>query len=202
MLLLLCMVAWVVQFIHGGLDPSRVPMNDFSGYGQVMSTVVFNWGFLTTVPSWLNEKRPDVNISRATWVSIVLSLVIFLILGFGGGMGLEPNGENLLAAINDPSAPNILLTSQIATYIFPIAALLSGIPVFSIIIRYNLINEGVHPLPANLFAVVFPWAVALFFCESRRSRLRWPCATRARLMCAFSSVLPTHRPPSTLLPTS
>ena len=46
---------------------------------------------------------------------------------------------------------------------FPIAALLSGIPVFSIIIRYNLINEGVPKLWANLFAVLFPWAVSLFF---------------------------------------
>ena len=46
---------------------------------------------------------------------------------------------------------------------FPIAALLSGIPVFSIIIRYNLINEGVPKLWANMFAVVFPWAVSLFF---------------------------------------
>ena len=80
----------------------------------MLSTVIFNWGFLTTVPSWLNEKRPDVSVSRATWVSILLSLVIFLILGFGGGMGLDlPNGENLLAALNDPDAPNILLTSQV-----------------------------------------------------------------------------------------
>ena len=173
MLLLLCMVAWVVQFLYAGLNTARVPVNDFTGYGQVrdstppsltwltriaaracacdvylcrrntrwsrplaprpptphappahhpsptcvwqvLSTVIFNWGFLTTVPSWLNEKRPDVSVSRATWVSILLSLVIFLILGFGGGMGLDlPNGENLLAALNDPDAPNILLTSQV-----------------------------------------------------------------------------------------
>jgi hypothetical protein len=109
-----------VQFFHSGLDTSRVPVNDFSGYGpvsayerggtvtrwlrpwtservaagpatplrslwvrlgniarvpttpcrplviplpptaQMLSTVVFNWGYLTTVPSWLNEKSPNV----------------------------------------------------------------------------------------------------------------------------------------------
>jgi hypothetical protein len=52
-----------------------------------------------------------------------------------------------------PVEPRALPPPQIATYVFPIAALLSGIPVFSIIIRYNLVREGVHPLIANLFAV-------------------------------------------------
>ncbi len=44
------------------------------------------------------------------------------------------------------------------------AALLTGIPVMSVIVRYNLVeNDICGKLPANLFAVVFPWFVALFF---------------------------------------
>jgi hypothetical protein len=27
--------AWVVQFFYSGLEPSRVPVNNFSGYGPV-----------------------------------------------------------------------------------------------------------------------------------------------------------------------
>ena len=47
---------------------------------------------------------------------------------------------------------------------FAPAALITGIPVFSIIIRYNLLeNKICGPLPANLFAVVLPWVLALFF---------------------------------------
>ena len=34
-LLLLCMLAWTVQFFYSGINVSNVPVNDFSGYGQV-----------------------------------------------------------------------------------------------------------------------------------------------------------------------
>jgi hypothetical protein len=58
----------------------------------------------------------------------------------------------------------IQLYAKVATYLFPPAALLTSIPVFSVIIRYNLIeNEICGKIPANLFAVVFPWIAALFF---------------------------------------
>ena len=163
-LLCLCVVAWGIQFMYGGLQPSRMPAVVSSGFGPVLSTVVFNFGFITTVPSWLNEKAPGVGVATSTWVSIALSTAMFMVLGLLGGLGMDyPNGEDLLAAINDPSQPRILLISQIATYIFPIAALVSGIPVFAIIIRYNLVREGVPKLLANLFAVILPWAVAVFF---------------------------------------
>lgn len=59
------------------------------------------------------------------------------------------------------AAPNVLLAAKIASYVFAPVALLSGIPVFSVIIRYNLVNEGWPKWAANLFAVVFPWVVAL-----------------------------------------
>jgi hypothetical protein len=51
-------------------------------------------------------------------------------------------------------------------FVFPIANIMTSIPVFSIIIRYNLLQlHGVH-VPvwvANLFAVVLPWICSLFF---------------------------------------
>ena len=114
-LLLLCIVAWTVQFCYGGMTPANVPVNDFSGYGQVLSTVIFNFGFLTTVPSWLNEKSSKVSVSTASWVSILLSAIMFLILGFMGGMSLPAGStEDLLAALNDPATPNVLLISQVS----------------------------------------------------------------------------------------
>ena len=32
------MVAWVVQFLYAGLNTARVPVNDFTGYGQVRAS--------------------------------------------------------------------------------------------------------------------------------------------------------------------
>jgi hypothetical protein len=58
----------------------------------------------------------------------------------------------------------VQLYGKVGTYLFSPAALLTGIPVFSVIIRYNLVENNIcGPLPANLFAVVFPWIAALFF---------------------------------------
>jgi hypothetical protein len=164
-LLVFCIFAWVAQFFSTGLSASNMPVNDFSGWGPVLSTVVFNFGFMSTIPSWLNEKAPHVSVAKASWVSVVISGVMFLVLGIFGGYSLNVgNNLDLLAGIvglEESSA--IHTTAVVACYIFPTAALLSGIPVFSIIVRYNLLSEGVPAIWANLFAVVFPWVVALAF---------------------------------------
>ena len=68
-------------------------------------------------------------------------------------------GQDLLAAVSTSPVSNA--ASLAATYLFPIVALLSGIPVFSIIVRYNLMENGVGKAWANLWAVFFPWAAAL-----------------------------------------
>ena len=142
------------------------------------------------IPSWLNEKKKGVSVPKTITLSVAVSFVLFMILGIFGGLSLQyPGGEDLLAAImQGTGAPDILLTSRIACYIFPYVACLSGIPVFSIIIRlgsgegklcqiptpeplprlphccrYNLLNEGVPLIWANLFAVVLPWILSLFF---------------------------------------
>ncbi len=66
---------WMVQFFVIGLDFSRVPMvgtfsklrnrrSDHFPIGKnqagVLGTLVFNYAFVVTVPSWVNEKVPRV----------------------------------------------------------------------------------------------------------------------------------------------
>jgi len=190
-LLLGCILAWVVQFGVSGLDITRMPAVKWSGMGAVIPTVVFNWGFLTTLPSWLNEKNPNVSVAKATWVSIIISGIMFILLGILGGLALDyPGGEDLLAAIDDPHTPNVFLISKIATYVFPSAALLSGIPVFSIIIRYNLLeNHIMNKFWANIFAVIFPWVVSLAFYAGNAlgSLINWSSAI---LFVGLNFVLP------------
>lgn len=69
------------------------------------------------------------------------------------------SGQDLLAAVS--ASPISNGASLAASYLFPIVALLSGIPVFSIIVRYNLMENGVRKTWANFWAVFFPWAAAL-----------------------------------------
>lgn len=47
-------------------------------------------------------------------------------------------------------------------YIFPLAVLVTSIPIYSIIIRYNLLENRIcGKVLANVFAVIFPWVAAL-----------------------------------------
>lgn len=135
--LLCCMVIWTVQFFYTGLDPGRVPVYSGShgGIGAVVSTVIFNYGFIITLPSWINERMDDVPVGRSIWASVFSATSMFLVLGFLGGMGISITGkQDFLSALNDPEN-NVFAASLVAAYVFPLAALLTGIPVYSIIIR-------------------------------------------------------------------
>ena len=43
---------------------------------------------------------------------------------------------------------------------FPVVAVVSSIPVFSIVVKYNMIENGFSPTVGFLWGVVFPWVVA------------------------------------------
>jgi amino acid permease len=60
---IICIVVWVANFVAMGLHPEFVPLfgTDGSDYEGWLSTVLFNYGFVATIPSWLNEKRPSVS---------------------------------------------------------------------------------------------------------------------------------------------
>lgn len=52
---MLIFVEWFINFFITGLDLHRTPLIT-SNVGQVLGTVIFNYGFVITVPSWVNEK--------------------------------------------------------------------------------------------------------------------------------------------------
>jgi len=187
-----CMITWVVQFVFvSGLQPAFLPAVFDKGMGVVIPTVAFNWAFITTMPSWLNEKGPKVSVARSMWSGIAIGFAMFVALGVLGGMAIDFSaGDDLLAALNDPGTPNIMPVSKIMTYIFAPCSLLTGIPVFSIIIRYNLLeNRIMSKLWANLFAVVLPWVVALLFFPGNALAplIQW---SSALLFVALNFILP------------
>jgi hypothetical protein len=187
-----CMVTWVIQFVFvSGLQPAFLPAVYDKGMGVVIPTVAFNWAFITTMPSWLNEKGPKVSVARSMWSGIAIGFTMFVALGVLGGMAIDFSaGDDLLAALNDPGTPNIMPVSKIMTYIFAPCSLLTGIPVFSIIIRYNLLeNHIMSKLWANLFAVVLPWVVALLFFPGNALAplIQW---SSALLFVALNFILP------------
>jgi len=175
-----------------------IPMiNDAAGFGSqagVLGTILFNFGFVTTVPSWVNEKKPEVSVNKTVWMSTALCLVIFYVIGIPGAAAFKyylagPATNNCAYGIdtgdpgncvqdlmelilgNDangtalaPSAwadhPGSRRLMHLSVYLFPIVAILSSIPVFSIVIKYNCIENGFSKRFATLWGVIFPWVAA------------------------------------------
>lgn len=99
--------------------------------------------------------------NKTVWLATSVSTVLFVIVGWLGALAfaLPPDGSvNILQAIESngfvppymcrlhvctcSSTGFLHIVSQICVYLFPAVVLLSGIPVASIIIRYNLIQSG------------------------------------------------------------
>jgi hypothetical protein len=157
-----CIFIWMAQWISDGLHSERLPTSNTDGFPMVLSTVIFNYGFVATVPSWLNEKGPRVNVVSANVVAVVFATFLYMVLGVFGGLGLPLGSPDVQSAIE--GSHSAWTVSKVATYIFPIANLMSSIPVFAILIRYNLMNSGIcSKRVANIFAVLLPWVLALFF---------------------------------------
>ena len=83
---------------------------------------------MIAVPSWLNEKRPDVNVSRVLWASVVFSTLLFLMLGMKGATSYNWASCDILSLLDSPNSQAWDIT-LVANDVFPLAALLSGIPV-------------------------------------------------------------------------
>ncbi len=53
--LIFIFVEWFVTFFIKGIDLSRVSFFS-NNQSQVLGTIIFNYAFVITVPSWINEK--------------------------------------------------------------------------------------------------------------------------------------------------
>lgn len=158
----LLLFEWVVTFFVRGLHAEALPaFAPGKGQAPVLGQTMLNYAFIMTVPSWCNEKRRSSNVNKVIWSSVGISTFFFLATAFLGALsfpGLQ--GSDILTAIDRSSDGSIF--SQISVYLFPLIAVASSIPVFSIIVRYNLIENGIcGPRLANVFAVVLPWVLAV-----------------------------------------
>jgi len=165
---MLIAIEWFAFFSWRGLDLKRVPFwgNNQSG---VLGTIIFNYAYVVSVPSWVNEKKEGVSINKSLWGASLLSTSLFIIIGIMGAWCYEfdNDGQDLLDVINTSALTHtdvFRIISRVTVYLFPIVTQLSGIPVFSIIIRYNLLeNQICGKFWANIWAVIFPWVVAVPF---------------------------------------
>jgi len=163
--MLIIVTSWVVIFCILGLKEVNLPaFGQFSGIAQIMGNAMFNYAFVTTIPSWVNESKPTVNINRSLWISTAASTVIFVIIGVFGALAFSnmSAASDILSLINTSSKSNVFF--RFSVYLFPFIVLASTIPVFSIVVRYNLLQGNFCSKPvANFFAVILPWIIVIPF---------------------------------------
>jgi len=165
---MLIAIEWFCFFSWRGFTLSNVPFFAYN-QSQVLGTIIFNYAYVISIPSWVNEKKEGVSINKSLWGASILSTSLFIVIGIMGAWSYNFNndGQDLLDVINSsalqhPDAFRII--SRVTVYLFPIVTQLSGIPVFSIIIRYNLLeNKICSKFWANIWAVIFPWVIAVPF---------------------------------------
>jgi hypothetical protein len=164
--MILIFVEWFVNFFIIGLETSHVPAFS-TNLSQVLGTVIFNYAFVITIPSWINEKKQGVGINKSVWIATSISTVFYLAIGFFGAWSLsfDQQQDILDGIVVQAHGPKWLhVVSKVCVYLFPIVVLLSSIPVFSIIIRYNLVeNKICRKSIANFWAVIFPWILLSCF---------------------------------------
>ncbi|KAF9115503.1 hypothetical protein BGX27_007518, partial [Mortierella sp. AM989] len=159
-LIILIVLQWIVTFCTHGLETTLVPAVG-SDISQTFGTILFNYAFITTVPSWANAKQPSVSIHKTITWGVGITTTIYITIAILGGMAYQiPSNSSLIQAIS--SSPDATVLSQIGGYTFPIAALITSIPINTIVIRYNLIQSGAcNMLWANIFSGLLPWLVAI-----------------------------------------
>ena len=198
LLTFVCVGVWVLNFCAIGLKssllPAFAPASD-TGYLLLLPAILFNYGFVNTIPSWINEKRKDVRVDVTLWGAQGLASVQYVLIAVFGGLAIDfSDGVDITARMNDPKQHGVWLASRIMTFVFPLANILTSIPVFSIIIRYNLLQlEGVR-MPvwfANAVAVFAPWVVAvpLYSGNQVNTLITWSSAILFTLMNLLLPVL-------------
>lgn len=162
--LVVVIVDWNVTFILTGLHSSVPAFTSLRQQAGVLGTIMFNFAYITTVPSWINEKKPSVSVHLSLWSAAAVSTVTFLLVGYLGSRAFPAMSQesDILSVIKNSHYANEM--SRVLVYLFPLMVLATSIPVYSIIVRYNLLqNHVVNKAWANIFAVVIPWIVAIPF---------------------------------------
>ena len=174
----LCFIVseWCIQALVHGIDFEANNVPAVGSDQSQIGTVLFNYAFVTTIPSWVNEKKVGVPINKSIWASSLLGTTMFLFTGLLCAGAWDASSGNLLSTLTKSSTPGVGKLTRALAYLFPIVALVTSIPIFSIIVRYNLLENNLcGPFWAAFWGAVFPWlaAIALYTGDALDDVVNW-----------------------------
>jgi len=123
---------------------------------------LLNFRVASLVPSWANERRPEVNIVHSFAASLTFTLLlsgVFSILGALSFPKLESRGCFL--SVVYASHDNL---EKIGVTLLAIVNYLSAIPILTIFVKYNLRRLGLlGNVSASFLSFIILWFLSIFF---------------------------------------
>ncbi|RIA85242.1 hypothetical protein C1645_697955, partial [Glomus cerebriforme] len=161
-ILIFVIITWIIACIMNGLKPDRIPLIG-SDHSLLVGTVLFNYAFITTVPSMVNDLNRNVSIRKVIWISVGITTLAYVLIGILGAMSFQYDfSSNIISEIRNSKIRNIF--TDMATLLFPLGGLLASIPADTIVVRYNLVRSEICNYPiATFISLVIPWCIALPF---------------------------------------
>mmetsp|Transcript_57830 Transcript_57830/g.106875 ORF Transcript_57830/g.106875 Transcript_57830/m.106875 type:complete len:512 (-) Transcript_57830:104-1639(-) len=163
------MLIWFIIFFALGLETDRVPFarleDGLGSFHGGVGVILFNFMFISTLPSWICEKHPSVKSMDIVGWSLFLSVLSFLAVGViaGWAFPLFYDGDNtLLSEMHHINNKTLRVLAGLSVDVYAIAANLASIPIFSIMLRYNLVEQHLlGPRAAGFVSVVMPWLLSV-----------------------------------------
>ena len=150
---------------------------------------------VTTIPAFVNNIHPSANIHRIVWISLIVSCVIYLAIGLAGAGAFNTPPNSTILAVISARRPSIIALISIYAFpvgwfrsfclvvvswidsvvVTPLAVLITSIPVFMIVIRYNLLRGNICSTRWAIFwSSIVPWIIVIPFqtnvCDGSFSR--------------------------------
>ena len=158
----LCVLLWIADFSMMGLHKERVPAWGESLQGLV-GACMFNFCISFSLPSWNNERVETVGVKKSLAAAILIATGFMWVIGCFAGTAFDvfyKTSKNLNDVIDEENR----WMSVSAMYLFSLANNITSIPVFSICIRYCLVELDImRKYFASLLSVLLPWILVIPF---------------------------------------
>ena len=179
-ILLITSVQFIVTFAkNSDIETSQISWWGHS-YDNLLGVILFNYALVVTVPAWLYEKEPHVDIPTVMHTSTILSTFLYIAIGILGCLAMPDVSDNFLESIMSGALGPAM---QIGASIFAFFIIGLNIPLFSILTRLSLTGGGNEhrassegnqfcSLPvANVLAVYLPFGLSWLFYQGSKVTL-------------------------------
>jgi hypothetical protein len=132
-------------------------------YSLAVTSTMMSYMFSMYMPSWINEKTTEVPIRKSLWTVTQTAMVLYLVVGIAAAVAYPYlKHRNVIQYLYENPHTTDFLRVTIIVFIF--TAVLPGIPINAISVRYNLYVTRLCSARMSFFwGSVFPFLFAWIF---------------------------------------